>query len=137
VRDKAVPSKTPAIDTQHHPLPIGKHISVTLPTTKKKRLALLIGTTQNISERNDVHTRAYNAWRRAESFQIPVTDEGLRQAEQRYQWFLRGFEAGVRCAAEHLELKHKEVKDTTREHNFYLVASKFVRELYQEQWYGK
>jgi hypothetical protein len=110
---------------------------VTLPTTKKKRLALLIGTTQNISERNDVHTRAYNAWRRAESFQIPVTDEGLRQAEQRQQWFLRGFEAGARCAAEHLELKHKEVKDTTREHNFYLVASKFVRELYQEQWYGK
>lgn len=137
MRDKAVPSKTPAIDTQHHPLPIGNHISVTLPTTKKKRLALLIGTTQNISERNDVHTRAYNAWRRAESFQIPVTDEGLRQAEQRYQWFLRGFEAGARCAAEHLELKHKEVKDTTREHNFYLVASKFVRELYQEQWYGK
>lgn len=133
MKDRDVPSKTPAIDTQHHPLSIGKHISVTLPTTRKKRAALLIGTTQNISERNDVHTRAYNAWRRAESFQIPVTDEGLRQAEQRQQWFLRGFEAGARCAAEHLELKHKEVKDTTREHSFYLVASKFVRELYQEK----
>ena len=80
-----------------------------------------------------MHTRAYNAWRRAESFQIPVTEEGLQQAEQRHQWFLRGFEAGVRCAAEHLELKHKEVKDTTRAHNFYLVASRFVRELYQEE----
>jgi hypothetical protein len=133
VRDRAVLSKTLAIDIQHHPLPIGNHISVTLLMTKKKRLALLIGTTQNINERNDMRTRAYNAWRRAESFQIPVTDEGLRQAEQRYQWFLRGFEAGVRCAAEHLELKHKEVKDTSRNHNFYLVASRFVRELYQEE----
>ena len=80
-----------------------------------------------------INTRAYNAWRRAESFQIPVTEEGLQQAEQRHQWFLRGFEAGVRCAAEHLEFKHKEVKDTTRAHNFYLVASRFVRELYQEE----
>ena len=132
MRDRDVPSKTPAIDTQHPPLSIGKHISVILPTTKKKRVALLIGTTQNISERNDMHTRAYNAWRRAESFQIPVTEEGLQQAEQRHQWFLRGFEAGVRCAAEHLEFKHKEVKDSTRAHNFYLVASRFVRELYQE-----
>jgi hypothetical protein len=133
VRDRDVPSKTPAIDTQPLPLPIGNHISVSLPTTKKKRAALLIGTTQNISKRNDMHTRAYNAWRRAESFQIPVTEEGLQQAEQRHQWFLRGFEAGVRCAAEHLELKHKEVKDTTRAHNLYLVASRFVRELYQEE----
>ncbi len=36
-----------------------------------------------------------------------------------------------------LAMAEREVKDTTREHNFYLVASKFVRELYQEQWYGK
>lgn len=80
-----------------------------------------------------MRTRAYEAWRRSESHQVPMTDEGMKLAEQRHQSFIKGFEAGVRCAAEHLELKHKEVKDTARDHNFYLVASRFVRELYQEE----
>ena len=77
-------------------------------------------------------TRVYEAWRRSEAYAVSMTEDGLAKAEDRYKSFSLGYISGLRAAAEHLELKHKEVKDTTKLHNFYLVASRFIRELYNE-----
>lgn len=70
----------------------------------------------------------YRAWRRREAYAVPMTDEGVKRAEDRYREFAIGFEAGLREAAYVLEEMHRENKDT---HKFYLIASRAVRELYR------
>ena len=62
---------------------------------------------------------AYQAWRRRESYSIPVTEEGQRKAEERLQEFNKGFVDGIKSAMLVLENLHRENK---HQHNFYLFA---------------
>jgi hypothetical protein len=41
---------------------------------------------------NDYKSLEYNAWRDSEAYQVPVTDEGAKLAEQRYRGFRKGWE---------------------------------------------
>lgn len=74
-----------------------------------------------------MRARVYDAWRRSEAYAVPMTEEGEKQAAIRQRSFYKGFDAGLKCAAEHLEQMHKKEKDTTKAHNFYLIASNACR----------
>lgn len=68
---------------------------------------------------------AYQAWRRRESYSIPVTEEGQQKAEERLEEFNRGFVAGIKAAMLILEHMHRENK---HQHNFYLFAKNSLEE---------
>jgi hypothetical protein len=68
----------------------------------------------------------YSAWRRSESYQIPVNELGQTMAEERYKQFKKGYYAGLNTAAYELEQLHKSDKWY---HRFYLLASEHVRGL--------
>lgn len=70
--------------------------------------------------------RCYNAWRRSESYCVPVTEEGMKMAEERYREFRKGYYAGLRASIFELEQMHKENKMI---HRFYLFASEALRRL--------
>ena len=81
-----------------------------------------------------MRTRAYEAWREYEAYQVPVTPAGVEAANARMKVFIKGYEAGIREAADMLETKHTEQKHTTDLHNYYLVSSRLVRELYKDDY---
>jgi hypothetical protein len=81
-----------------------------------------------------MRTRAYEAWREYEAYQVPVTPAGVEAANARMKVFIKGYEAGIREAADMLEAKHTEQKHTTDLHNYYLVSSRLVRELYKDDY---
>lgn len=81
-----------------------------------------------------MRTRAYEAWREYEAYQVPVTTAGIEAAKDRMKVFIKGYEAGIREAANMLEAKHTEEKHTTKLHNYYLVSSRLVRELYKDDY---
>lgn len=83
-----------------------------------------------------MRTRAYEAWREYEAYQVPVTPAGVEAANARMKVFIKGYEAGIREAADMLEAKHTlETGHTTTDlHNYYLVSSRLVRELYKDDY---
>lgn len=70
--------------------------------------------------------KCYCAWRRSEAWQVPVTQEGTEQAEERYKQFKKGYYAGIRAAALELEREHSANKHI---HKFYLFAKDIVERL--------
>lgn len=70
--------------------------------------------------------KCYCAWRRSEAWQVPVTQEGMEQAEERYKQFKKGYYAGVRACALELEREHSANKYL---HKFFLVAKGIVERL--------
>lgn len=70
--------------------------------------------------------KCYNAWRRREAYMVPMTQEGLKQAEERYHEFKKGYYAGIRAAALELEREHSLNKHI---HRFYLFAKEHVERL--------
>lgn len=73
---------------------------------------------------------AYQAWRRRESYSIPVTEAGQQKAEERLQEFNKGFVAGMKSAMIVLENLHKDNKS---QHNFYLFAKNELQQKLKEQ----
>lgn len=71
-------------------------------------------------------TKCYAAWRRREAYMIPMTKEGMKAAEERYQEFKKGYIAGVNAAAFEMEKQHRANKHI---HKFYLFAHDFIRSL--------
>lgn len=74
----------------------------------------------------DNESLCYRAWRRSESYQVPVTQAGQEMAEERYKQFKKGYYAGLNNAAFELEQLHKYNKWY---HRFYLLASEHIRGL--------
>lgn len=70
--------------------------------------------------------KCYCAWRRSEAWQVPVTQEGMEMAEERYKQFKKGYYAGIRSAALELEREHSANKQI---HKFYLFAKECVERL--------
>jgi hypothetical protein len=46
---------------------------------------------------------AYLAWREAESYQVPMTEEGEEKAQQRWINFRKGWNAAVKACAQKLQ----------------------------------
>lgn len=70
--------------------------------------------------------KVYSAWRRSEAYQVPVTEQGMEEAEERFKRFKIGFDYGVKACMLELEEEHKLNK---KSHNFYLVAKKICSKL--------
>lgn len=69
---------------------------------------------------------AYRAFRRREAFCVPVTEEGIKQAEERFLEFSKGFDAGMKEAMIILERMHKEHKHN---HNYFLIAKNEIERI--------
>lgn len=62
--------------------------------------------------------QCYNDWRRSEAYQVPMTEEGIRLANERYEQFKVGYYYGQRRVYFEIEQEHRLVKHL---HKFYLV----------------
>lgn len=72
-----------------------------------------------------LENKCYSDWRRREAYAIPVTEEGQRMAEERYNEFKKGWEYGLRHAVFLIEQEHKDNKHL---HKFYLLLAEKLRE---------
>ena len=50
-----------------------------------------------------MRTKAYDAWRESESYQVPMTPEGEELANKRWLSFEKGYYAGIHEAIEYLK----------------------------------
>jgi len=69
---------------------------------------------------------AYSAWRRSEAYMVPVTEEGIKSADERYKEFKKGFDAGVKACMLELEKEHSNNKKV---HSFFLMAKNICQKL--------
>lgn len=56
-----------------------------------------------------MRTKAYDAWRESESYQVPMTPEGEELANKRWLSFEKGYYAGIHEAIDYLKGSQKEV----------------------------
>ncbi len=76
----------------------------------------------------ELEKKCYSDWRRREAYMVPVTQEGIEQAEERYKEFKKGWEYGLRYVVFMIEQEHKENKYI---HKFYLLLSDKIRKLFK------
>lgn len=72
------------------------------------------------------YTPLDRAWKRSESYQLPMTLEGQEKAEERRKGFEKGYLAGLKAAELALENLHREEKKV---HKFYLMAKEHITKL--------
>lgn len=72
------------------------------------------------------NTSMYNAWRESESYQVPMTDEGVELADRRLKSFTKGWNAAIKQAQYVLMEKHEE---NDHIHNIYHVSANIVKGL--------
>lgn len=72
-----------------------------------------------------IEQRCYSAWRRSEAYTVPVTEQGIEDANERYKQFKKGYMAAIKECSYRLEVLHGHHK---KAHSFFLVASKFLKE---------
>ena len=65
-------------------------------------------------------------WRRSEAYCVPVTEEGMVMAQDRYLQFQKGWIYGLKRAILEMETKHRENK---HQHNYYLFMANDLRAL--------
>ena len=69
-------------------------------------------------------SKCYSDWRRSEAYQVPMTEEGMRKADERFNEFKKGWQYGAKYALFLIEQAHKENK---QDHNFYLKLVEQIR----------
>ena len=69
--------------------------------------------------------KCYRDWRRREAYGVPVTEEGIRMANERYAEFKKGWEYGISFMIYNIEQEHKDNKHL---HKFYLLLADKLRE---------
>lgn len=74
-------------------------------------------------------SKAYEAWRESESYQIPMTDEGVELANRRLRAFTKGWNAAINASATRLMDEHEEYDHI---HNIYHVSANIVKGLYYD-----
>ena len=74
--------------------------------------------------KSTLESKCYSDWRRREAYSVPVTEEGQRMAEQRYNEFKKGWEYGLRHSLFLIEQEHKKNKHL---HKFYLLLVEKLR----------
>lgn len=70
--------------------------------------------------------KCYAAWRRSEAYSLPMTEEGIKAAEERYKEFKKGFAFGIRVCMLELEKEHSKNKKT---HSFFLIAKNILEKI--------
>lgn len=69
---------------------------------------------------------SYRAWRRSEAYMVPMTEEGMKIADERYKEFKKGFDSGVKACMLELEKEHSSNKKI---HSFFLIAKDICSKL--------
>lgn len=69
---------------------------------------------------NDI---CYSHWRRSEAYMLPMTQEGVEAAEQRFKQFKVGFDSGIKACMLVLEKEHSKNKKI---HSFFLIAKELI-----------
>lgn len=72
----------------------------------------------------ELEKKCYSDWRRREAYMVPMTAEGVKSANERYEEFKKGWEYGVRFMLYQIEQEHKESKHL---HRFYLFLAEKIR----------
>lgn len=68
----------------------------------------------------------HSAWRRSESYQVPMTKEGMQRADERYKQFKVGWDYAVKACMLELEKEHSKNKKT---HSFFNIAKSIIERL--------
>lgn len=71
-------------------------------------------------------SKAYLAWRESESYQVPMTEEGVELADKRFKAFTKGWNAALKHAIDVLMEEHEEHDHI---HNIYHVSAKIIERL--------
>lgn len=75
-----------------------------------------------------IESKCYSDWRRREAYGVPMTEEGVKLALERYEEFKKGWEYGMRYAIFLTEREHKENKHI---HKFYFLFADKLRGLFK------
>lgn len=81
-----------------------------------------------------LEAKCHADWRRSEAYCVPVNEEGMKYAEERYHQFKKGWEYGLRRALFEMEQMHRKHK---HEHKFYLFMANELRGLLKGDSYEK
>lgn len=76
--------------------------------------------------KQDLEKKCFSDWRRREAYMLPMTEDGVKRAGERYDEFKKGYEYGLRYAQFLIEQEHKNNKHL---HKFYLLLADKFREL--------
>ena len=71
-------------------------------------------------------SKAYEAWRESESYQVPMTEEGVELADRRLKAFTKGWDAAIKHAVYALMEEHEEHDHI---HNIYHVSANIIERL--------
>ena len=71
-------------------------------------------------------SKAYYAWRESESYQVPMTEEGVALADRRLNAFTKGWNEALKHAIDVLMEEHYE---NDHLHNIYHVSAKIIERL--------
>lgn len=71
-------------------------------------------------------SKAYHAWRESESYQVPMTEEGVELADRRLKAFTKGWNAAIKHAVYVLMEEHEEFDHL---HNIYHVSANIIERL--------
>jgi hypothetical protein len=64
------------------------------------------------------------AWREFEAYAVPVTEEGMKSMQRRYNQFRAGWEAAIKNHVNLLMIQHEAAKDR---HNYFKVAANLIQ----------
>ena len=71
-----------------------------------------------------MRTKAYDAWRESESYQVPMTDEGVKRAQDRWRGFDKGYKQAVKDVVGLLMIQHEAAKGS---HNYWQAAANLIQ----------
>lgn len=77
----------------------------------------------------DKDSKCFHAWRRSEAYAIPMTEAGMKAAEERYREFKKGFDCGIKSCMLELEKEHSKNKKI---HSFFLISKNLLEKMLKD-----
>jgi len=69
-------------------------------------------------------TDIYQKWRESEAYAVPMTEDGVKRAQERWRGFNVGYKQAVEDVINLLMIQHEATKGS---HNYWHVAANLVR----------
>ena len=66
----------------------------------------------------------YQKWRESEAYAEPMTEDGVKWAQQRWRGFNMGYKQAMKDAVDLLMVQHEAAKDS---HNYWQVAANLIK----------
>ena len=71
--------------------------------------------------------KTYNAWRESEAYAMPLTEEGVNKAQERWRGFNKGYEQALKDVVNLLMVQHEAAQER---HNYWHVAACLIEAEY-------